>query len=100
MEMGDTAKLGVLDPRLVAPTGSIANISTKSRVIVVFDRILHPSGDVTLLEEPCGVVPFSEENRRLVLRGVSEDRLVHLTENPTSEWPFPPVPTDTPSGHD
>lgn len=63
-----------------------------SRVIVLFDRNVHPRGPVPILTESCGVIALTPSNLRLVESGIQRDRVVHLADNPRSQENFWPAP--------
>jgi len=84
-EIGSENNLGVAQKIAPPPVNDVSNFHTGSRMIILFDRNLHPRGPVPPLEEVCGVIPFSESNLRLVRSGIQQDAAVHLADNPESE---------------
>jgi hypothetical protein len=86
LKRGSTANLGVVEPTTIDPVRDVSRLAPKSQVIIVFDRNLHPSKDVNIMEEPCGVIPLTATNLALVQSGIQQDDLVHLPGNPGSAW--------------
>ncbi|HXZ12163.1 MAG TPA: hypothetical protein VEG64_07200 [Candidatus Sulfotelmatobacter sp.] len=74
-EIGSTQNLGVVESIAIAPLNDVSQVRPGSPVIILFDQNPQPRGDVPILEEPCGVVPFNEEMLQVVRSGIAQDNL-------------------------
>ncbi len=96
--VGEDLSLGVANGTV--PGKYIANFKTGSRIVILFDRNPHPRGPVPIVAELCGIVPFTEENLKVVNGGIKQDDIVHLPSNPASEvrrtFETPPKFSDPP----
>jgi len=82
LAFGSIYKLGVLQDIAIAPFGKVSAVHPGTRVIIVFDRSLHPDPRVPFLEEPCGVIPLSAPMLQIVGEGIARDDLPPWSGNP------------------
>jgi hypothetical protein len=86
--VGAAYNLGVVQSIAISPLDDAANLKPGTRIIIVFDRNLHPRGPVPILEEVCGVVPLNEQMLTIVQSGISKDDLPPWSGNPNFIRPW------------
>jgi hypothetical protein len=86
--VGAAYNLGVLESNAISPLDDAANLKAGARILIVFDRNLHPRGPVPILEEVCGVVPLNEQTLAIVQSGIAKDDLAPWSGNPNFIRPW------------